>query len=62
MKRINYWIDCAAGEIEGNFIVEDDTTQDEIENIINDKLNVRFDFDVEEEFEDEGEYVDSKRI
>ena len=57
MKRINYWIDCAAGEIEGHFTVEDDTTQDEIENIINNKLNVRFDFDVEEEFEeDEDEY------
>ena len=53
MKRINYWIDCAAGEIEGHFTVKDDTTQGEIENIINDKLNVRFDFDVEEEDEDE---------
>lgn len=58
MKRINYWIDCAAGEIEGHFTVKDDTTQGEIENIINDKLNVRFDFDVEEEDEDEDEYVD----
>jgi len=55
MKRINYWIDCAAGEIEGHFTVEDDTTQEEIENIINDKLNARFDFDVEEEFEDDDD-------
>ena len=55
MKRINYWIDCAAGEIEGHFTVEDDTTQGEIENIINDKLNVRFDFDVETIDEQEDE-------
>ncbi len=55
MKRINYWIDCAAGEIEGHFTVEDNTTQEDIENIINDKLNVRFGFDIEEEFEDEDD-------
>ena len=28
---------------------------EDIENIINDKLNVRFDFDVEEEFEDDDD-------
>ena len=50
MKKIKFWIDCVAGQYEGDFVVEDNTTKEEINSRISEKLNIRTGYDVEDIF------------